>query len=72
MVAPDRVLSMGQIELFDIETVHKQMTIYNYTWNKTEFLKIELFDHLHTVVCKQMTELLVGHNNPWNYLTVCK
>ena len=26
VVAPDRVLSMGQIELFDIQTVSKQMT----------------------------------------------
>ena len=25
-VAPDRVLFMGQIELFDIQTVRKQMT----------------------------------------------
>ena len=26
VVAPDRVLSMGQIELFDIQTESKQMT----------------------------------------------
>ena len=26
VVAPDSVLSMGQIELFDIQTVYKQMT----------------------------------------------
>ena len=26
VVAPDRVLSMGQMELFDISTVCKQMT----------------------------------------------
>ena len=26
VVAPDRVLCMSQIELFDIETVYKQMT----------------------------------------------
>ena len=27
VVAPDRVLSMGQIELFDHLTVYKQMTV---------------------------------------------
>ena len=42
VVAPDRVLSMGQIELFDIEIDCKQ----------TDFLEIELFDHL--TVFKQM------------------
>ena len=31
MVAPDRVLLMGQIELFDIQTEGKQMT--NAKWN---------------------------------------
>ena len=37
VVAPERVLSMGQIELFNIQTVH--------VW-KTEMLEIELFLYL--------------------------
>ena len=37
VVAPDRVLSMSQIELFDISTV---------LLCKTEFLERELFSHL--------------------------
>ena len=44
VVAPDRVLSMGQIELFDNKILYLR-------W--TELLEIELFDHL--TVCKQMT-----------------
>ena len=31
VVAPNRVRSMGQIELFDIKTVHKQMTSVKFT-----------------------------------------
>ena len=32
VVAPDRVISMGQIELFDIQTEWKQMT--KVQWNR--------------------------------------
>ena len=39
-LAPDRVLSMSQIELFDIYTVCKRMT------GKIELLEKELFDLL--------------------------
>ena len=50
VVTPDMVLSMGQIELFDIQTVRKQMT-----YATLNFFEIELFDHL--TVCKQMTDV---------------
>ena len=30
VVAPDRVLSMGEIELFDIKTEYKQITYAEY------------------------------------------
>ena len=50
VVAPDRVLSMGQIELFEI---------LNYVQindlRLIELLEIELFDHL--TVCKQITDV---------------
>ena len=49
VVTPDRVLSMGQIELFDIQTEGKQMT-----YAKLNF-EIKFFDHL--TVCKQMTDI---------------
>ena len=42
VVVPDRILSMGQIELFDIWTVYLCLP---------ELFGIELFDHL--TVCKQ-------------------
>ena len=48
MVVPERVLSMGQIEMFHIKTEYKQMTY-------AELFEIELFDHL--TVCKQMTNI---------------
>ena len=48
-VAIDRILSMGQIKLFDIQTKCKQ----DLCW--IELLEIELFDHL--TVCKQMTDV---------------
>ena len=48
VVAPHRVLSMGQIELFDIWTGCKQMTY-------AKLLETELFDHL--TECKQMTDV---------------
>ena len=44
-VAPDKVVFIGQIELFDNWTECKQI----------ELLEIELFDHLS--VCKQITDL---------------
>ena len=44
VVAPDRVLSMAQIELFHIKTLY-------LGW--IELFEIELFDHL--TVCKQIT-----------------
>ena len=53
VVAPDRVLSIGQIEPFD-----------DLNWGQTnelcliELLEIELFDHLP--VCKQMTDALLN------------
>ena len=46
VVAPDKILCMGQIALFNILTV--------YLCN-TELLEIKLFDHL--TVCKQMTDV---------------
>ena len=39
MVTPDRALSMSETEVFNILTVSKQI--------KTEFLEIEMFDHVH-------------------------
>ena len=54
----------GQIQLFDILNV-----LY-----ESEFLEIELFDHL--TECKQMTnfliEFLVIHCYTYDHLTVCK
>ena len=44
VVAPDRILSMAQIELFDIQ-IECQI----------ELFEIEQFDHL--TVCKQMTDV---------------
>ena len=46
VVRPNRILSVGQIELFDIQTECKQMSYAKLTWLK------ELFDHL--TVCKQL------------------
>ena len=46
IVAPDRVLSIGQIEPFGIKTMYS-------CW--TELFEIELFDHL--TVYKQMTDV---------------
>ena len=48
-VVPERVLSMGQTELFDIKTVCKQMTYL------IELLENELFYHL--TVCKEKTNI---------------
>ena len=48
VVTPDRVLSMSQIEQFDIYTGFKQMTY-------DRLLEIELFGHL--TVCKQITDV---------------
>ena len=45
VVKSDRVLSVSQIELFDIYSV----------WCKTELFEIELFDHL--TVSKQITDV---------------
>ena len=50
MVAPDRVLSIGQIELFDYLNY---VQIYDL-WS-IGLLEIELFDHL--TVNKQMTDI---------------
>ena len=47
VIAPDRVLSMGQIELFDIKIECKQMAYANLNC-----LKQNCFDLL--TVCKQM------------------
>ena len=44
---PDRVLSLDQIELFDIKTECKQIT-----YAKLNCFEIELFGHL--TVCKQI------------------
>ena len=46
VVVPERVLFMGQIELFDIQTVNLCLT---------ELFEKELFDHL--TVCKHMTDV---------------
>ena len=46
LAAPDRVLCMGQIELFDIWTECKQMT------GSIKLLEIELFDHLFMCIYK--------------------
>ena len=64
MVAFDRVLAMGQIELFDIQAVNKQMTYVRIN------LEIELFDHLTVGIndcC--LIELVVIHSN---HLIICK
>ena len=50
VVVPDRVLSMGQIEQFDILTVCKQMTCL------IELLEIELFDHWTVRIYKMCYE----------------
>ena len=50
MVAPDRVLSMGQIELFDHLNCVKTNDLC-----KIELLEIELFDHL--TVCQQRIDV---------------
>ena len=50
VIVPDKVLSMSQIELFDIQTECKQMI-----YAKLNCLKIKLFDLL--TVCKQMTDV---------------
>ena len=69
VVAPDRVLSMIQVELFD----HLNCVQTNDLC-LIELLEIELFDHL--AVCKTndwcLIKLLVIHSNTWNHLTVCK
>ena len=51
MIAPDKVLSIGQIELFEILTEYLSLT---------ELFEIELFYHL--TVCKQkiMFNLIVN------------
>ena len=49
VVAPDRVLSMGQIQLFEIQTMCKQMT--NAKLNQLK----HKFDYFS--VCKQMTDV---------------
>ena len=67
MVALDKILSMGQRELFDIYTECKQMLCSN------ELLEIELFNHL--IVWKNdwcLIKLLEIPNNTWNHLSVCK
>ena len=46
VVAPDRILSMDHIELFDIQTNDLRLI---------KLFQIELFDHL--TVCKQMTDV---------------
>ena len=57
--AADRILSMGQIEQFDIQTVCKQMTC------SIELLEIELFEHL--TVYEQMTDVWL---NCWWYIAI--
>ena len=47
MVAADRVISMGEIKLFNISSVFKKRLI--------ELLEIEWFDHL--TECKQMIDV---------------
>ena len=49
LVAADRVISMGQIEVLDIQTECKQMTC------EIELFEIELFDHL--TVYEKMTDV---------------
>ena len=61
VVAPYRVLSMGQIELFDILTVYLceneffETELFLHLTYETELLEIELFDLL--TVCKQITDV---------------
>ena len=50
MVAPDRVQSIGQIEMFDIQTV---------CLCETELFKIEVFDH--SIVCKQIIYIRLNY-----------
>ena len=55
IVAPDLVLSMGQIKLFHVLTVYLC---------KTELFEIELFDYLTVCktiqLCEQKTEVRLG------------
>ena len=63
VVAPDKVISMDQIEVWHLTVFSCQM----------EMFEIELFDHL--IACKNdwcLIELLVMHSNTWKSLTVCK
>ena len=60
MVAPDRVLSMSQIELNCVITLN--WIVWNELFlhltvckQKTELFEVELFHHLR--VCKQMTDV---------------
>ena len=62
MVGYDRVLSMVQIELWDISTEYKQITRAKLNWLKT----VLLFNCVQTNDC--LIELLVILRNSWNYL----
>ena len=69
VVALDRVLSIGRIELFDTEPERKQRTY----WGK--LLEIELFDHLTVCIYKMSLQIiyliymqkydLTLHNQQW-------
>ena len=52
VVVPDRDLSMGHIELFDISTECQQMTCY------VESLEIKLFDHLNVCINKMCLQIM--------------
>ena len=49
MVAPERVLSTGQIEMYDIILCAKNNSC------STKYLGVELFDHLS--VCQRITDI---------------
>ena len=67
VVAPDRVLSMDQIELFEIYSVCKQITLNWIVRNRTFWP----FNYASTNGwC--LIELLVIHSTTWNNLKVCK
>ena len=64
MVVPDRVLSMGQIEMLDSDSVQTN-DLYWIVRNRTLW-------EFSCVSKRRLIELLLIHTNIWNHLTVCK
>ena len=67
VVAPDRVLNLCQIELFDSLNSVQKLTYYNWIVNNRT---LRPFNCVKTN--DSLIELLVIHSNTWNHLAVCK